>query len=145
MTLPSFPPISLAQIPLLLLLTVAGAACLALVAEMRGRLMLLPRQLPKSATAGARAKASLGILLILLLASALLFLIGGLIAVGFGPFYLTICGALALIAIFLALGKPGIARHFETLSTTRLTLRVTALVIACFGLALWLEGLIGRS
>ncbi len=144
MTLPSIPPISPSQIPLLILLTIAGAACLALIAELRSRLAATPRMPIVKTTPRERAKAGLGSLLVIVLASAALFMIGGLIGLGFGPFYLIVCAALALIAIFTGLGNPAVARRVEGMGTMRLTLRVIALVIACLALALFLEGL-GRS
>ena len=144
MTLPSIPPISPSQIPLLILLTIAGAACLALIAELRSRLVVAPRKPTAKTTPRERAKAGLGSLLVIVLASAALFMIGGLIGLGFGTFYLIVCAALALIAIFTGLGNPAIARRVEGMGTMRLTLRVTALVIACLALALFFEGLAGR-
>lgn len=143
MPLPSIPPISSSQIPLLILLTIAGAACLMLIAELRGRLLLSPRRAAKT-NPRERVKAGLGSLIVIVLASAALFLIGGLIGLGFGPFYLIVCAALALIAIFTGLGNPRVARHVERLGTARLTLRVTALVIACLALGLFFEWL-GRA
>lgn len=144
MTLPDIPPISPAQIPLLILLTIAGAGCLALIAELRGRLVVAPRKTAAKQSTSERVKAGLGSLLVIVLASTALFLIGGLIGLKFGTFYLIVCAALALIAIFTGLGNPNVARHVERLSTVRLTLRITALVIACLTLALFFEGL-GRS
>jgi hypothetical protein len=139
------PPIAPAQIPLLILLTIAGAACLLLIGELRGRLAQMSGKLRKQSTARERAKASLASFVAIALASAALFLIGGLIGLGFGPFYFIICTASALLTIYLGLGHPSMARRVESMSTAQLTWRVTALVAACLALALFLKMLLGRS
>ena len=145
MTFISIPPIAPAQIPLLVLLTIAGAACLLLIGEMRGRLAVMAQKRSQQMTPRARAKASLGIFTIIALASAALFVIGGLIGLGFGPFYFIICIALALLTIYRALGNAELARRLESVSTARLAGRVAALLVACLALALFFEALLGRS
>ncbi len=144
MTFITIPPIAPAQIPLLLLLTIAGAACLLLIGELRGRLAVVSQDRSKQATPRQRAKASLGLFLIIALASAALFVIGGLIGLRFGAFYFIICTALALLTIYRALGNTQMARRLENVSTARLAWRVAALLVVCLALALFFEALLGR-
>jgi hypothetical protein len=144
MTLLSIPPITPSKIPLLILLTIAGAACMLLIGELRGRLAVIAHDRSKQATPRERARASLGLFLIIALASAALFLIGGLIGFGFGPSWFIICTALALLTIYRGMSSPAMARGVENLSTARLTWRVTALVVACLALALFFDWLAGR-
>ncbi|HZL32326.1 MAG TPA: hypothetical protein VFC54_14870 [Pseudolabrys sp.] len=144
MSLPSIPPIASAQIPQIILLTIAGAACLMLIAELHARLVVPAQKPAAKTTTRERAKATVSALIVIVLASVALFLIAGLIGLGFGPFYLVICSALALIAIFTALSNPRIARRVEALSAARLVAPVTAFVIACLALALFFEALAAR-
>lgn len=144
MTFITIPPIAPAQIPLLLLLTIAGAACLLLIGELRGRLAVVAQDRSKQATPRQRANASLGLFLIIALASAALFVIGGLIGLRFGAFYFIICTALALLTIYRALGNTQMARRLENVSTARLAWRVAALLLVCLALALFFEALLGR-
>ena len=139
MKLPPIPPIPPAQIPVLILLTIAAAVCLLLVAELRGRLILLPAKLPKNATPRQRLGASISSLAIMTLASVALFLIGGFVGMNYGLFYLIIAAVLALLTIFTALDNARIARFFECMTTSQLTLRATAVVGACLALALLYE------
>jgi hypothetical protein len=131
----TIPPIPPAQIPILLLLTIAAAVCLLLSAELRERLMRMLAKLPKKATPRQRFAVSIGGLLVVMLASVALFLIGGFIGLNFGPFYLIMAAAAVLLTIFKGLGNPRIAQFFERMTTGQLTLRATAVVGACLALA----------
>lgn len=139
MKLPPVPPIPLAHIPILLLLTVAAAVCLLLIAELRGRLMSLPAKLPKTVTPRQKAAASIGSLVVIALASVALFLIGGMVGVTYGAFYLIMAAVAALLTIFTALGNARVARTCEQMSTGQLIWRATAMVAACLVLALLYE------
>jgi hypothetical protein len=139
MKLPPVPPIPPAQIPILLLLTIAAAACLLLIAELRGRLMVLPAKLPKTATPWQRLAASAGGLVVIALASIALFLIGGFVLLSHGPFYLIMAAVLALLTIFTTLGNAKVAGTFERTTTAQFIWRATATVGACLVLALLYE------
>ena len=139
MRLPPVPPIPPAHIPILLLLTVAAAVCLLLIAELRGRLLLLPASLPKTATPRQKAAASIGSLVVIALASVALFLIAGFIGVNYGPFYLIMAAVAALLTIFTALGHARLARICEHMTTGRLTLYAALAVGGCLALALAYE------
>ena len=145
MKLPHSAYIDPAQAPILILLTIAAAGCLLLIAELRARLTHLPKSLPKKATPRARLAASLPSLAALTLASVALFVIGGLIGLNFGLFWLIVCGALALMTIFVGFGNPRLARATERIATGRLTVLATAVVVVSIALAFAYEAAIHHA
>ena len=82
--------------------------------------------------------------MIMVLASVMLFLIAGFIGFGFGPYYLILCAAAALVVIVMALSVPRIGRIFERMTTGQLTLRATLVVGGCLALAVIYELAINR-
>jgi hypothetical protein len=125
------PWIHLGHMPLLVLLGIAAAACLLLIAELRGR----PIAVDGSASVGQRLTAGLGGMLVMLLAGAVLFLIAAFIGLGFGPFYLILTAAVILLVLFPAFGIPRISRTFERMTTRQLSWRGLAVIAVCLALA----------
>ena len=121
------PWVHLGHAPLLVLLIIAAIACLILVAELRWRMGDLIRAAP----AGRRLAYGLGSAVLMLLASAVLFVIAIFVGFGFGPFYLLVSVTIVLFAVIPALAIPPLNKFFEGLTASQLIRRTIAVIAAC--------------
>ena len=106
---------------------IAATACFIRVAELRWRM----GDLVGAAPAARRLAYGLGGVVLMLLASALLFVIAFFVDFGFGPFYLLVSVAIVLFAAIPAQVIPPLNKFFVGLTAPRLIRRTISVIAAC--------------